>query len=90
MIATTNLTMNLDRAFERRFLYKVRFKRPDATVRVRIWKEHIASMNTADARKLSEMFDYTGGQISNIARKVVTSKIINQRPVTLTRNYQVL
>lgn len=27
MIATTNLTQNLDRAFERRFLYKIEFER---------------------------------------------------------------
>ena len=29
LIATTNLTTNLDNAFERRFLYKIRFDRPD-------------------------------------------------------------
>lgn len=28
MIATTNLTQNLDKAFERRFLYKIEFSRP--------------------------------------------------------------
>ena len=28
MIATTNLTANLDKAFERRFLYKIQFNRP--------------------------------------------------------------
>ena len=28
MIATTNLTTNLDKAFERRFIYKIRFDKP--------------------------------------------------------------
>ncbi|MBP5562334.1 MAG: AAA family ATPase [Muribaculaceae bacterium] len=33
LIATTNLVENLDSAFERRFLYKIRFSAPDAKVR---------------------------------------------------------
>ena len=32
-IATTNLTENLDAAFERRFLYKINFTRPDKEAR---------------------------------------------------------
>lgn len=38
MIATTNLTTNLDKAFERRFLYKIEFSRPDVEVRSQIWQ----------------------------------------------------
>ncbi len=33
LIATTNLTQNLDKAFERRFLYKIEFRRPMADAR---------------------------------------------------------
>ena len=33
MIATTNLTSNLDKAFERRFIYKIEFKRPSLEVK---------------------------------------------------------
>ena len=36
MIATTNLQQNLDTAFERRFLYKIKFEKPDAAVRTKI------------------------------------------------------
>lgn len=36
MIATTNLTTNLDKAFERRFLYKIRFDKPSVEVRSKI------------------------------------------------------
>ena len=39
LIATTNLEGNLDSAFERRFLYKIKFETPDATVRAKIWQE---------------------------------------------------
>ena len=38
MIATTNLTTNLDKAFERRFLYKIRFDRPTVNARTENWK----------------------------------------------------
>lgn len=38
MIATTNLTGNLDKAFERRFLYKVKFEKPTVSARAAIWQ----------------------------------------------------
>jgi SpoVK/Ycf46/Vps4 family AAA+-type ATPase len=33
MIATTNLVQNMDAAFERRFLYKVKFEKPELAQR---------------------------------------------------------
>lgn len=36
LIATTNLTENLDKAFERRFLYKVKFNNPSVDVKCKI------------------------------------------------------
>jgi SpoVK/Ycf46/Vps4 family AAA+-type ATPase len=38
LIATTNLTQNLDPAFERRFLYKVEFKKPSIETKQAIWQ----------------------------------------------------
>ena len=38
LIATTNLTCNLDTAFERRFLFKIEFKKPETEVKAKIWK----------------------------------------------------
>ena len=69
MIATTNLEENFDSAFERRFLYKVKFEKPDATVRQKIWQQMIPELNNDDAGKLAAAFDFSGGQIENIARK---------------------
>jgi len=83
MIATTNLTMNLDKAFERRFLYKVNFAQPEALVRARIWQGHIHGLKPMEARKLSEMFPFSGGQIANIARKIISGHIIYQRRLSL-------
>ena len=68
MIATTNLQQNLDRAFERRFLYKIRFEKPDAAVRQKIWTQMIPELTEQDAATLAARFDLSGGQIENIAR----------------------
>ncbi len=76
MIATTNLTENLDSAFERRFLYKIRFDKPDATVRGKIWQQMIPELNASDAAILAEHFDFSGGQIENVARKHAINSIL--------------
>ena len=76
MIATTNLTENLDSAFERRFLYKIRFDNPDATVRGKIWQQMIPELNDSDAATLAEHFDFSGGQIENVARKHAINSIL--------------
>ena len=69
MIATTNLEDNLDTAFERRFLYKIRFDKPDAVVRSKIWQQMIPELSATDATTLGECYEFSGGQIENIARK---------------------
>ena len=76
MIATTNLTENLDSAFERRFLYKIRFDKPNATVRGKIWQQMIPELNDSDAATLAEHFDFSGGQIENVARKHAINSIL--------------
>jgi len=77
MIATTNLESNLDDAFERRFLYKVKFEKPDATVRSRIWQVMIPELSDTDAMTLAKAFDLSGGQIENVARKNTINNILH-------------
>ena len=76
MIATTNLTENLDSAFERRFLYKVEFERPDVSVRERIWRTMLPELNDNECKTLAEGFDFSGGQIENVARKYAIDGIL--------------
>ena len=77
MIATTNLTQNLDTAFERRFLYKIHFEKPDASVRQRLWKSMMPSLSDADAHVLATGYDFSGGQIENITRKATINAILH-------------
>ena len=76
LIATTNLTQNLDAAFDRRFLYKVEFKKPTAEESRYIWQAMLPNLDEANARSLASQYDFSGGQIENIARKQVVSNIL--------------
>lgn len=77
MIATTNLTSNLDKAFERRFLYKIKYEKPTVEARCRIWMQMLKGLDTEDARLLASRFDLSGGEIENIVRKHSVSAILS-------------
>jgi hypothetical protein len=77
LIATTNMTQNFDKAFDRRFLYKINFERPTSKSRSQIWKDKIPSLTNAAALKFANAYDLSGGQIDNVARKYLMSRILN-------------
>lgn len=77
MIATTNLTDNLDKAFERRFLYKMEFVKPTPAERKNIWRSMLPELGEEDALTLAGKYDFSGGQIENIARKYIVDLILN-------------
>ena len=77
LIATTNLTQNLDSAFDRRFLYKVEFRKPTAEESRHIWQAMLPTLSDDNARILAGKYDFSGGQIENIARKQVVSNILH-------------
>ena len=76
MIATTNLVQNMDVAFERRFLYKVKFEKPELAQRTRIWQSMMPRLSAESAGKLASSFDFSGGQIENITRKCDIESIL--------------
>ena len=76
LIATTNLAQNMDKAFERRFLYKIKFEKPTLEARMHIWHEMIPTLSDADIKLLAEKYDFSGGQIENIARHNAINNIL--------------
>ncbi|MCF0243198.1 MAG: ATP-binding protein [Bacteroidaceae bacterium] len=76
LIATTNLEGNMDSAFERRFLYKVRFEKPTPKVRQQIWQSIVPSLTDEIAMRLANEHEFSGGQIENIARKQIVDNIL--------------
>lgn len=76
LIATTNLLGNLDPAFERRFLFKIRFNKPDIEPRSSIWKSQFPQLSETDAMSIANEFDFSGGQIENVARRYTMDSIL--------------
>jgi SpoVK/Ycf46/Vps4 family AAA+-type ATPase len=83
LIATTNLTKNLDKAFERRFLYKIFFTKPDLKVRTFIWSDRLPFLTKQEIFELAYNFEMSGGQIDNISKKVVMKQVLTGNKPTL-------
>ena len=83
LIATTNLTCNMDKAFERRFLYKIEFEKPSLEAKCSIWQSMIADLSADDALTLASKYEFSGGQIENIARKSIVDKILTGEQLLL-------
>ena len=77
MIATTNLQQNMDKAFERRFLYKIKFEKPTVEARASIWHAMIPDLRDLDIHTLASKYDFSGGQIENIARHYAIDAILH-------------
>lgn len=78
LIATTNLTKNMDKAFERRFLYKMQFTEPTVQARQSIWATMIPALSPEESRELAHTYTFSGGQIENIARLYTIDNILHQ------------
>lgn len=83
LIATTNLCNNFDTAFERRFLFKVKFGQPDKAAKKAIWKSKISWLSEEDCGKLAAQFDLSGGEIDNIVRKSFMEEVLSGNRPTL-------
>ena len=83
LIATTNLTDNLDSAFARRFLFKIRFGQPTTEAKQSIWKDKLSWLSNDDCRQLATRHDFSGGEIDNIVRKVVMEEVLRGTRPTL-------
>jgi AAA+ superfamily predicted ATPase len=77
LMATTNLAENLDSAFERRFLFKVKFHKPNARSKAQIWKDKLRQLSLNECETLAQGFDFSGGQIENIVRKAEIHEILH-------------
>ena len=69
LIATTNLLVSIDKAFSRRFNYKIEFKKPGKKQRLRLWQYMLPEK--ADYEEGFEIealarYNLTGGQINLI------------------------
>ena len=77
LFATTNLVENMDAAFERRFLFKVKFEKPNIENSAKIWQSKLTFLSDDECLKLAKNYSFSGGEIENVARKCVMNEIIN-------------
>ena len=84
LIATTNLTENLDPAFERRFLFKIHFENPSVEAMMAIWKNKMKWMSSTQAEDLAINYNFSGGEIDNIVRKAEMKEIISGKRPTFS------
>jgi len=90
LIATTNLLDNIDKAFSRRFNYKIEFKKPDKKQRKRLW--HFMLPENADydeefsVDELSK-YDLTGGQINLIIRNTAYKVAIRDESLFTVQDF---
>lgn len=83
LMATTNFHSNLDKAFDRRFLFKILFDKPSVESRKKIWKSKISSLTASQCEVLASNFNFSGGQIDNIARKCIMQHVLHGTKVKL-------
>lgn len=68
-IATTNLAVHLDDAFERRFTYKLRFTKAGEDVKKNLWLRHFPALTEAEATVLSNELELSPAQIENLKKR---------------------
>jgi hypothetical protein len=76
-IATTNLEDNLDSAFDRRILYKVRFSLPSEQLRMSIWKDKLPDIPDELIQPLNAIYTLSGGQIENVCKKIEVDRLLD-------------
>ena len=85
LFATSNLVANLDSAFERRFLFKVKFENPSMVNAAKIWRNKLPNLSVKEALQLASQFSYSGGEMENIARKSLLDEIVFGTKPTFAR-----
>ena len=90
LIATTNLLENIDKAFSRRFNYKIEFKRPNKEQREQLWElmlpEDAPYEKKFDVKELAT-YDLTGGQINLIVKNTAYKVAVREEPLFTTGDF---
>ena len=85
LFATSNLVSNLDAAFERRFLFKVKFENPSQENAMKIWKAKLPFISKKEAKILANKFKFSGGEMENLARKCLMEEVVLGNKLTLDK-----
>ncbi len=90
LIATTNLLENIDKAFSRRFNYKIEFKRPQLSQRLSLWQYMLPeNADYEEGFEISELakHDLTGGQISLIIKNTAYKVAVREESLFMMQDF---
>jgi len=87
LFATSNLVDNIDSAFERRFLFKIKFDKPSIENAAKIWKSKIPILSNKQAITLATNFKFSGGEMENISRKCIMEEAVLGSTVSFDQIY---
>ena len=91
LIATTNLLENIDKAFSRRFDYKIEFKKPNQKQREILWQNMLPkSAPYEDGFDVKELATYslTGGQIHLIIKNTAYKVAVRDEPLFTLQDFK--
>lgn len=91
LIATTNLLENLDKAFSRRFNYKIEFMKPNKKQRLELWNKLLPSNLPLDeAFDIDELASYelTGGQIELVIKNTAYKIAVSSEPIFKVEDFK--
>jgi len=90
LIATTNLLGNIDKAFSRRFNYKIEFKKPGKKQRLRLWQvmlpEKADYSESFNVETLAQ-YELTGGQINLIIKNTAYKVAVRDESVFSNKDF---
>ncbi|MDD3591662.1 MAG: ATP-binding protein [Sulfurovum sp.] len=90
LIATTNLLGNIDKAFSRRFNYKIEFKKPGKRQRLRLWQfmlpENADYTEDFDVQNLAN-YELTGGQINLIIKNTAYKVAVREESIFSSQDF---
>jgi hypothetical protein len=66
----------MDKAFERRWTYKLEFENPKQDIQSKIWKQLFEELTKNEIEFLTNKFDLTAGEITNIFRRFSVEKLL--------------
>ena len=78
LIASTNMLQNIDKAYDRRLLFKIKFDKPCVAVQQQIWKSKINDMEDELALNLSISYSLSPAQIESVAKKIMFNELLNE------------
>jgi len=76
MIVTTNLQSVLDKAFSRRFIFQIKFNKPDESARANILHSMLPDLPEDTVTAIAHSYRLTGGQIENIRRTITVDDVL--------------